>query len=224
MALVETLGCDAWFARCSPALQQLLLAHGHELALGAGQWLFRRGDAEADLCCVLEGALRVGSLRADGREALLARVEPVQWFGEIALLDGQARTHDAQAEGAARVWRVPAARLLPALEAQPALWREVAQLACAKLRLMFEALEDIALLPLAARLAKRLLLQAQAYGSREPQPRLRLAQEHLALMLGVSRQSINKALGELEAQGLLRRHYGEIELLDVAALKQLAQA
>ncbi|MFO1250765.1 MAG: Crp/Fnr family transcriptional regulator [Inhella sp.] len=223
MALVETLARDAWFARCSPALQQLLVAHGHELALGAGQLLFRRGDAEADLCCVLEGALRVGSLRADGREALLARVEPVQWFGEIALIDGQARTHDAVAEGAARVWRVPAARLVPALDAQPQLWREVAQLACAKLRLMFEALEDIALLPLAARLAKRLLLQAQAYGSRSAQPRLRLAQEHLALMLGVSRQSVNKALGELEAQGLLRRHYGEIELLDVAALQRLAQ-
>lgn len=224
MALVQTLARDSWFAQCSPALQQLLLAHGHEQALGAGQLLFRRGDAEADLCCVLEGALRVGSLRADGREALLARVEPVQWFGEIALIDGQARTHDAQAEGPARVWRVPAARLLPALEAQPALWREVAQLACAKLRLMFEALEDMALLPLNARLAKRLLLQAQAYGSREPQPRLRLAQEHLALMLGVSRQSINKALGELEAQGLLRRHYGEIELLDLAALRRLVQA
>jgi CRP-like cAMP-binding protein len=222
MSLVETLATDAWFAQCQPALQQLLLALGQEQALGPGQWLFRRGDPEADLCCVLDGALRVGSLRADGREALLARVEPPQWFGEISLIDGQPRTHDAQAEGATRVWRVPAARLLPALQAQPALWQDIARLACGKLRLLFETLEDIALLPLRQRLARRLLLQAQAYGSHAPRTRLRLAQEHLALMLGVSRQSANKALGELEQQGLLRRHYGEIELLDLAALQKLS--
>lgn len=224
MTLVETLGADAWFAQCQPGLQQLLLTLGREQVLGAGQWLFRRGDPEADLCCVLEGALRVGSLRADGREALLARVEPPQWFGEISLIDGQPRTHDAQADAATRVWRVPAAQLLPALRQQPALWQDIARLACGKLRLLFEALEDIALLPLRQRLARRLLLQAQAYGSHAPRLRLRLAQEHLALMLGVSRQSANKALGELEQLGLLRRHYGEIELLDLAELQRISRA
>jgi CRP/FNR family transcriptional regulator, cyclic AMP receptor protein len=222
MTLVETLVQDAWFAQCQPALQQLLLSQGHEQRLGDGESLFRRGDAEADLCCVLEGVLRVGGVREDGRAALLARVEPVQWIGEISLIDQRPRTHDAEADGGALVWRVPARLLRPALALQPALWQDIAQLACAKLRLLFEVLEDIALLPLRQRLARRLLLQARAYGSHAPHTRLRLAQEHLALMLGVSRQSANKALGELEQLGLLRRHYGEIELLDLPALESLS--
>jgi Mn-dependent DtxR family transcriptional regulator len=33
-------------------------------------------------------------------------------------------------------------------------------------------------------------------------------------MLGVSRQSVNKALKTLESRGFLRLHYGEIELLE----------
>lgn len=222
MPPVETLLADAWFASCPAPLQDLLASRGQERVLGAGQQLFARGDEGADLCCVLEGALRVGSLRADGREALLARVEPLQWFGEIALIDGGPRTHDALAEGPTRVWRVPAAVLQAALAEQPLWWREIARLSCGKLRLLFEALEDIGLLPLPARLAKRLLFQAQGYGSRGACTRLKLAQEHLALMLGVSRQSINKALGELEAQGLIERHYGEIELRDTARLAALA--
>jgi len=36
----------------------------------------------------------------------------------------------------------------------------------------------------------------------------------LARMMGVSRQSVNKALKTLETRGVLRLHYGEIELLD----------
>ena len=91
-------------------------------------------------------------------------------------------------------------------------------------------LEDIARLPLEARLAKRLLQVAQGYGEQDLTPsdaaqprRLRLPQEQLALMMGVSRQTVNKALKSLEAQGLVALRYGGIELLDPRALAALGQ-
>jgi len=72
----------------------------------------------------------------------------------------------------------------------------------------------MALLPLEERVLRRLQLLAQGYGSRDvARRRVRVAQEVLARMLGVSRQSVNKALKQLEARGALRLHYGEIELL-----------
>lgn len=225
---LRALRANRWFAGCDPALQQQLIDTGRRLRLAEGQALFERGGVPQGLCCVLAGALRVGSLGRDGQPTLLAYLEPGQWFGEISLLDGLPRTHDAVAEGPTEVWLLPQQPLQDWLDAHPRLWRDVARLACAKLRLSFEVLEDIAQLSLEARLAKRLVMVARGYGGGEGADRglphrIRLPQEQLALMLGVSRQTVNKALRHLASAGLLALHYGEIELRDMAALEALGQ-
>ncbi len=48
-------------------------------------------------------------------------------------------------------------------------------------------------------------------------------QEQLALLLALSRQTVNQVLKDFEARGLLRLAYGEIELLDFAGLRALAR-
>jgi len=206
---------DDWFAGCAPALQQALLASGRLRRLAAGQALFARGGEADGLCCLTSGALRIGAHDAEGQAAVLAYLEPYQWFGEISMIDGQPRTHDAVADMDSQVLVVPRAELLDFLEANPVLWRDLARLACRKLRVTFTVLEELAQLPLEDRVLRRLQLLAQGYGSRDvARRRVRVAQEVLARMLGVSRQSTNRALKQLEAQGAVRLHYGEIELLD----------
>jgi CRP/FNR family cyclic AMP-dependent transcriptional regulator len=86
-------------------------------------------------------------------------------------------------------------------------------------------LEDSALLPLSSRLAKRLLMHAHNYEQNDQgsnQATIQLSQESLGLMLNSSRQSINKLLKRLEQAGWLRIHYGQIVILDEAALARLA--
>jgi CRP-like cAMP-binding protein len=218
--LQQALISEAWFAEALPALQDALLTQGGLWSLEHGERLFERGGVPEGLCCVTAGALRVGSLQPDGSESLLACVLPYQWFGEISLIDGQPRTHHAVADGATTVLVVPHADLHDWLQANPVHWQHVARLACMKLRLLFTVLEDIAHLPIEARLAKRLWMVAHGYGARSGDPRrqIRLPQEQLALMMGVTRQSVNKALRALEARGWLSVRYGVIELLDLAAL------
>jgi CRP-like cAMP-binding protein len=220
----QLLRSDAWFAALPSELRVALMGMGRLRRLGAGEPLFARGQGAEGLCCVLEGGLRIGALQADGSESVLAFVEPGQWFGEISLIDGRPRTHDAVAQGRTSVWQVPQPDLLAWLDTHPAHWRPIARLACAKLRLAFGMLEDIAQLPLEGRLAKRLWLLAHGYGARGGPPRttLLLPQEQLALMLGVSRQSTNKALRALEARGVLALRYGAIELRDLDGLIEAA--
>ena len=136
--------------------------------------------------------------------------------------DGQPRTHDAFAEGQATLLHLPQAPLLALLERQPSHWRELALLMSQKLRLAFIALEEMSLLPAAPRLARRLLMMAEGYGETGPRRVLHLAQEQLALMLGLSRQTTNQILKELEARGALRLTYGEIEITDLGTLRQAA--
>lgn len=223
--LAAALCSELWYAQCEPEFQAALLTLGRLWVLSDGERLFHRGAVEGALCCVTAGALRVGGLQDSGQETLLAFIEPYQWLGEISLIDGQPRSHDVVADGDTTVLLVPRDELLDWLAQHPVHWRSVARLASSKLRLMFSALEDIAQLPLDLRLAKRLWLVAQGYGGRTGAPRrlIRLPQEQLALMLGVSRQTINKALHGLEQRGWLHLRYGTIELLDLDALRAVSE-
>ncbi|MBJ7547411.1 Crp/Fnr family transcriptional regulator [Pseudomonas sp. OA3] len=211
-----------WFAAVHPAVSQSLLDMAQVQRLDAGQRLFRRGDNPSGLYAVVEGAVRIGAVSENGKEALLTLVEPPYWFGEISLFDGLPRTHDAFAESASTLLLLPQHDLLALLEREPQYWRDFALLMSHKLRLAFVALEDMSLLPAAPRLARRLLLIAENYGESEPRRVLHLAQEQLALMLSLSRQTTNQILKELQAQGVVQLTYGEIEILDFERLRQLA--
>ena len=211
-----------WFAALPQALRHTLLDMAQVQRLDAGQRLFRRGDKPSGLYAVVEGAMRVGAVSETGKEALLTLIEPPYWFGEISLFDGLPRTHDAFADSASTLLLLPQAGLLALLEREPQHWRDFALLMSHKLRLAFIALEDMSLLPAAPRLARRLLLIAENYGESEPRRVLHLAQEQLALMLSLSRQTTNQILKELQAQGVVQLTYGEIEILDFERLRQLA--
>ncbi|WP_342246225.1 Crp/Fnr family transcriptional regulator [Pseudomonas sp. OTU5201] len=213
-----------WFSQLPASLQDDLLAMAQVRRLEPGQRLFRRGDPPCGLYAVLDGAIRVGSISESGKEALLVLVEPPHWFGEISLFDGQTRTHDAFAEGPVTLFNLPQAPLLALLQQRPEHWRDFALLMSQKLRLAFIALEEMSLLPAPQRLARRLLMIAEGYGAGTRQRRvIHLAQEQLAMMLALSRQTTNQILKELEAQGALRLNYGEIEILDPELLRHAAQ-
>ncbi|MDH4557788.1 Crp/Fnr family transcriptional regulator [Pseudomonas sp. BN417] len=212
-----------WFSQLPAALRDELLAMAQLRRLAPGQRLFRRGDPPCGLYAVLEGAVRVGSISESGKELLLVLVEPPHWFGEISLFDGQPRTHDAFAEGPVTLLNLPQAPLLALLERQPQHWRDFALLMSQKLRLAFIALEEMSLLPAPQRLARRLLMITEGYGGLAGRRRvIQLAQEQLAMMLAISRQTTNQILKDLEAQGALRLAYGEIEILDLELLQRAA--
>lgn len=215
-----------WFRAISPELQQALLGAAAVRRLAAGERLFSRGDAADGIYCVVAGAIRASGSAASGKEALLTYLEPPDWFGEIALIDGGCRTHDAWAGDVSTLLHVPAATLDTLLRAHPGYWRDIAAMVADKLRLAFIALEDLALMPGPQRLARRLLMIAEGYGNHvgDSPRRLRIAQEELAAMVSLSRQTTNQILKDLEAQGALRLHRGGIELLDANLLRQRADS
>ena len=212
-----------WFAALPDELQHALVDAAVLRPLGARQPLFCRGDAPDGLYAVLDGNLRVSGSSDAGREALLTLLEPPSWFGEISVFDGAPRTHDAIAETEALVLHVPRAALDAILETQPRWWRDLGLLITSKLRLAFIAMEDMALLPIAVRLARRLTLMAEGYGERDHRRRtVEISQEQLAQMLSTSRQTANHLLKDLEARGLIRLSYGTIEILDLDGLRRAA--
>lgn len=220
----EFLMAGRWFSALPEAFRDGLLASATLRTLAAEARLFSRGDAADGLYAVLDGGLRISAVGEGGREAVLAVVEPPQWFGEIAVFDRLPRTHDAVAAVASTVLHVSAPALDAMLSREPAWWRDLGLLVTSKLRLAFVTLEDTALQPLLPRLARRLVMMADGYGEFTDRSRrvLKTSQELLAAMVASSRQSTNQALKELEARGLLRLAYGELEIRDLPGLRRVA--
>jgi CRP-like cAMP-binding protein len=226
--LLTHLARDPWFASAPASLRQGLLACARLVQLAPRQTLFARGDAASGLYAVLGGAVRISGVTESGKEALLTLLEPPAWFGEIGVFDGLPRTHHAAAEGAALLCHVPQAPLLALLDEDASHWRHLGLLMALKMRLLMINAEDQALLGTRQRLARRLYFMAvTAAGAAPDAPgtvpgTVPVAQEELARMLGLARQTINALLRELEALGLLRSHYGRIEVLDLDGLRAQA--
>ncbi|CAM3925621.1 Crp/Fnr family transcriptional regulator [Paracidovorax anthurii] len=223
---LAALASGRWFAGLPAELAGALTGMAQVRTLRAGEALFLRGDAPCGLYAVVRGAIDisgVGGPSRQARAALLTRLEPPAWFGEIALFDHAPRTHDAHAAEASTLLHMPQAPLLAWLGAHPVHWHALALLLTDKLRTAFVAMEELALLPAPERLARRLVLMAEGYGQWTSEGRSRraiaLSQEQLALMLALSRQTTNQILRELQARGLLRMHRGGIEILDLPGLR-----
>jgi CRP/FNR family cyclic AMP-dependent transcriptional regulator len=219
------LSAGRWFQGLPTDLQDSLLKHGSPVALEPGRQIFMRGDKPNGIYAVLEGAISVSGTDADGNEALLTVLVPPNWFGEISLFDRQPRTHDAIADGPGSLFHVSQGALDEILAAEPRYWRDFALLITSKLRLMFVAMEDWALLPTDARLARRLVLMAEGYGDWHDRSarEVHVSQERFATLLSTSRQTVNHILKGLAVAGIIRLTYGGVEILDLPRLRAIAK-
>jgi CRP/FNR family cyclic AMP-dependent transcriptional regulator len=222
--VLALLRADPWFGSVSKAFEEDLLSLATPKRLQNGEHLFFRGDAPDGLYAILEGTLRVSGVTEAGKEAILSLVDAPSWFGEIALFDGLPRTHNAVAEGVVRVLHVPHKELLEMMARKPEHWRELGVLMALRIRLTFISMEDLALLPAEARLARRLvwLVEASALTPSEGTCVVPISQTQLGLMLSLSRQTTNQVLQSLQDQNVLRVAYGRIEVLDRQRLMDVA--
>jgi CRP/FNR family transcriptional regulator, cyclic AMP receptor protein len=214
------LETTSWFRGLPVELRDYLISHANLLTLEKGQFLYRRGERSDGLYAVLGGALAIGTIDADGKEALLAVLGPTAWIGEISLFDGLPRPNDVTAVSRTLLLHVPEPALQGLLDSTPRYWRNFALLMTQRLRVSFENAEAMTLLPAAQRVANRLLMIAGGYGGlNASQSRIRVSQDSLASMVSLSRQTTNQLLKNLEGQRILSLKSGEIAILDVDRLR-----
>ncbi|HAG95447.1 MAG: Crp/Fnr family transcriptional regulator [Thalassolituus sp.] len=213
-----------WFKELPEELKQALLDAGIIKHFRQAGRLFSRGDEFNGLYAVLKGSIQITGISENGKESVLIVLESPNWFGEIALLDNKTRTHDAFTEEDTELLWISHSHIKRILAERPEWWREFGLLLAFKLRLAFVAIESIATLPATVRVARWLMLIANRYGlSQEDNHKIiKVQQQQLALMVSVSRQTTNQILKKMEAQGLIKLSYGEIEILDIENLRKVS--
>jgi CRP/FNR family cyclic AMP-dependent transcriptional regulator len=181
-----------------------------------GQIIFTQGDPGTNLCLVEEGRVRISVASDDGKELVLRMLGPGDFFGELALLDGEPRSADAIAHEPCVLLLLPREEFLAFLDERPGVAALLLAALSRKLRVTTQQAQEVAFLDVPSRLARALLGVA---GPGDP-PVCRLTQSELAGLVGTTRESVNKWLGQFERRGLVSRRRGAITLLDRAGLQR----
>lgn len=228
LTLAEQRSIDAgpWFSKLSQPLRSAILARSFVRRLADGAMLTSRGAPADEWCGVAKGAVRVSTVSLSGKQVTLTYAEPGTWVGDISLFDGLPHTHDAHAHGETTLLVLRKADFKELLAQHVELYEALLRLQCRRLRLMFDMVEDLNTRPLAARLAKQILLLARSYGivqGEEIRIGLQLAQEDLAQLLGASRQRVNQELKGFERLGAVRVEPTRLVLLSREKLLAIAE-
>ena len=190
----------------------------------ANEVIFRKGDPGHSMMSVITGRVRIGSLSPTGKEAVLNIINPGEVFGEIALLDGKARTADATAMVDSDLLVLERREFIPFLERHPRTCIDLLTVLCGRIRDTTEMVEDTLFLDLPARLGRTLLRLAERHGEETGDGiriGIKFSQRELGDLVGMTRESINKQLAAWREMGIVKIDRGHILIGDVDALEDV---
>jgi CRP-like cAMP-binding protein len=191
-----------------------------------GDLIFSQGDRGESLFIVAEGLVKLSLTSLEGAEMVLATLRPPSVFGELALLDGGARTASARALQETTLLALTRPSFMRLLLDNPRLADALHRSLGTIIRRTLQQASDLVFLDLPGRLAKLLLALAQEEG-KEIVGGVRLdldvTQTTLAGMVGGSRPSVNQALRAFQERGLLELRGREILIRDIERLRRRAE-
>ena len=205
----------------SEAFDQLCRYTKHA-TLKRGSSIFSKGDPGNSLVAVISGTIKISVSSPDGRSAILNLIGPGEIFGEVAVLDGQARTADATANTNCEIFVIDRREFLPFVRSQPALAMKFIELLCARLRWTSDQVEQVILQDLPGRLASALIRLTEKHKPAQGGSTIAVTQQEISEMVGMTRESINKQLRAWAARNWVRLEHGAIVVLDVESLQMLA--
>ena len=196
-------------------------AAGH-LTVGdarAGDYVCRIGRPVTYWFGVVEGLLKMSSDNAQGQTMTFTGVPPGGWFGEGTALKREDYRYNIQALRKSVVAGLPVDTFHWLLDHSIGFNRFVMNQLNERLGQFIAAREIDRMNNPDLRVARSLaaLFNPVLYpGVGEV---LRITQQELGYLVGLSRQRVNEALSALEGQGAIRVEYGGLRILDLAALR-----
>jgi len=221
--ILAILRRTGWAGRLEPGLAEALVQAGRVVRLPAGTWSHGEGDIETGILVVLDGAVQLFTEAPGDRQVLVGHVEQGGTIGQANRFGGGPRIVTAIAVVPSQLLIVSDAALTRLSAAWPGLWRMIAGLAYAQMRVAVQMLAQIVALPPRQRLAARLIALAAIKG--EPAPvTLSIGQQALGELVGLTRKTVNGLLQDFAKEGLVRLRYAKLELVDLKGLDAAANA
>ena len=213
-----------WLRQLQPAEYERAASHITVGDAMPGDFVCRVGRPATYWFGVVEGLLKMSSDSAMGQTVTFTGVPPGGWFGEGTVLKREAYRYNIQPLRKSVVAGLPVDTFHWLLDHSIGFNRFIMNQLNERLGQFIAALEIDRLNNPDARVARNLvsLFNPVLYpGVGEV---LRITQQELAYLVGLSRQRVNEALNALSAQGLIRVEYGGLRVLDLPGLRATAMS
>ena len=225
--VIASLAAIPFFGGLEPAALDRLAASMRSRRFRRGEVIFHIGDPGDALFVIVSGEVKISLPSETGDEAILATLRPGDVFGELALLDGAPRSASASALTPTETVILPRERFRELIATETGVRDALLASIAGELRRLTTHVEELHFLDITGRLAARLVRLAQEGGTpvADGSVRLRtnLTQADLAAMVGCTRQSVNKLLGQFTDDGLVRLERDAIVLSDIDGLVATAR-
>ena len=181
-----------------------------------------KGVAPQHLCFLLEGRLQGVDFTIDGKEVGTFFIDPLDFFGELGVLDGEPHPESVMAIVKSSVLLVPSDYIRPMLVAMPAMAEALVLRLSRKLRLAQEQRLILGLAnPLQKVCAQLTILSRNASNSGliSNMP----THQELAIMINSSRETVTRVFQLLQGKGLVLRNGSNLQIKQLTIMREIAE-
>lgn len=191
----------------------------------ADQRIISRAAGDRDLYFIVSGRVRVTTYSAAGRQVTFRDFGAGEHFGEVAAIDGMARSADVVGLEGGLLASLPPASLARLLREEPALTERLLRDLAGLVRRLSERVIDLSTLGVHHRLHAELLRLAREAGVQGNRARIDPAPKHadLASQVSTYREQVTRELSALARTGVLGKDGRALVVHDVARLAKMVE-
>ena len=185
---------------------QNFLGHCQRKQFAAKSVIIRQGDPSKDLYFVVKGSVTVLLEEEDGRDLVLAYLNPGDFFGEIGLFnESLSRSAMVRAKTACEIAYISYDKVKSLPSVFPDLLFAIASQLASRLRRMNSKVGNLAFMDVSGRVARSLLdLCKEPDAMTHPDGmQIRVTRQELGRIVGCSREMVGRVLKTLEEQHLI---------------------
>ncbi|MFA5494367.1 MAG: cAMP-activated global transcriptional regulator CRP [Porticoccaceae bacterium] len=184
------------------------LRHCHRRRYPAKTTIIHAGDSSSTLYYIIKGAVTVIIEDEEGREMVVAYLNPGDFFGEMGLFGHQDRSAWVRTKIECEVGEINYAQFLELTQSQPKVLFALSKQLADRLRDTTRKVGDLAFLDVTGRVARTLLdLCNEPDAMTHPDGmQIKVTRQEIGRIVGCSREMVGRVLKTLEDQGLVSVH------------------
>jgi len=194
------------FARLQPADVERLESVAQAKTFSKGNLVYMPADASESVFLLTSGRIKLYHITSDGKQAVMALIEPGEVFGELAIFGSDEREEFAEAMAKSTLIKLPREEVQRLMETHADVAVGVTKLMGFRRRRIEKRLKSLLFRSNRDRLVHLLVELAEKYGTRTSDGvrlGIKLSHQELASIIGSTRETVTVVLGELQQEGRL---------------------
>lgn len=227
MAILDLLAEVPLFEELAEADLNIVAQRVRQRRYKEGDTIFHRNDPGVALYVIVKGKVKIHNETQDGADCIIAILSEGEFFGELAVIDGEERSADATTLEPTELLMLTKDDLHDIIQRNPRISLRLLMTLAGRIRRTTEVYQAYSTLDVNGRLALQMVRLSEQHGivtTAGTRIDLRLTQTDLGALVGASRESINKVMGFFRRQGYISvDDRNQITVLNRPALERICE-